>query len=279
MSHSDSFVSRRAVLASAVVPLFGAGKRPPVGLELFSVREELAKDLFGTVRAVAKMGYDGVEFYAPYIKWTPAYAKDVRKLLDDLGIRCFSTHTGSDEFAPERFSHAIELNTILGSKFIVMASAGRVSGLDGWKTVAKKLNFAAEKARPAGLRVGYHNHHVEFKAIDGVRPIEVIARETGKDVALQLDVGTSIEAGSDPVAWINQNPGRIASIHCKDWSSKPGLGYRVLTGEGDAPWKQIIAACEKTGGLEYYLVEQEGSDYSEFETAERCLKTFRGLMA
>ena len=70
-------------------------KPPPVGLELFSVRDELRKDLMGTVRAVAKMGYEGVEFFSPYFDWTPEYAKDVRKLLDDLGIRCFSTHNGA----------------------------------------------------------------------------------------------------------------------------------------------------------------------------------------
>ncbi|MEO7649215.1 MAG: sugar phosphate isomerase/epimerase, partial [Bryobacteraceae bacterium] len=93
-------------------------------MELFSVREELSKDLFGTVTAVAKIGYQGVEFYAPYFQWTPAYAKEVRKLLDDLGIVCFSTHNGSSSFTPENLSKAIELNTILGSKLVVMASAG-----------------------------------------------------------------------------------------------------------------------------------------------------------
>ena len=73
-------------------------------------------------------------------------------------------------------------------------------------------------------------------------------------------------------------PGRIESIHLKDWSSK-GKGYEVLFGEGDAPWKQIFAAAEKTGGLRHYLMEQEGSHLSEFETAERCLATFKKMRA
>src|SRR6266699_924353 len=134
-------ISRRSLLAQAVVASAASKKtRIPIGLELYSVREQLKQDLMGTVRGVAKMGYEDVEFYAPYFEWTPAYAKDVRKLLDDLGIRCLSTHNSSTYFTAEKLPHAIELNQILGAKFIVMASAGRVKGLDGWKAVAETLN-------------------------------------------------------------------------------------------------------------------------------------------
>jgi sugar phosphate isomerase/epimerase len=90
---------------------------------------------------------------------------------------------------------------------------------------------------------------------------------------LQLDVGTCVEVGSDPVAWIDKNPGRIRSIHCKEWS--PELGYKALFGEGVAPWKKIFEAAESTGGVEFYLVEQEGSRFPAFETAEKCLATFK----
>src|SRR5258708_38051984 len=92
---------------------------------------------------------------------------------------------------------------------------------------------------------------------------------------LQLDVGTCLETGNDPVAWVEKNPGRIRSMHCKDWS--PEKQYRMLLGEGVAPWKKLLAAAESKGGIEYYLIEQEGSDYSEMETAERCLAAYRKL--
>jgi len=160
-----------------------------------------------------------------------------------------------------------------------MASAGKVPSLDGWKTVAETLNQAAEKLKPLGLRTGFHNHQMEFIPVEGRRPIEVLAASTTKDVALQLDVGTCLDAGSDPVAWINKNPGRIASMHCKDWSPDSAKGYRVLFGEGVAPWTKIFQAAEKTGGIEYYLIEQEGSEYSPLETVERCLAAFRKLRA
>ena len=278
----QNFISRRSFLgAAAAAPMVSAaaqGMHIPVGLELYSVREELKKDLMGTVRAVAKLGYEDVEFYAPYSRWTDAQAKDVRKLMDDLGIRCLSTHNDAQNFTAENLPRARELNQIIGSKLIVMAHPGKVpANLAGWKEIAERLNQAADKLKPQGLRAGYHNHELEFKPIEGQRPIEVLAANTSKDVVLQLDVGTCLEAGSDPVAWIDRNPGRIVSMHCKDWSPDAGKGYKVLFGEGVAPWKKIFDAAEKTGGLEFYLIEQEGSAYPPVDTAERCLASFKKL--
>ncbi len=278
--HSDN-TSRRSFLALAGAATMASAtakkQKRPVGLELYSVRDELKQDLPGTVRAVAKMGYDGVEFYAPYFDWTPDYAKQVKSLLDDLGIRCFSTHNSAKSFTSENLPHAIDINQIIGSKFIIMASAGAVKDLDGWKKVAETLSTASEKLKPMGLRTGFHNHKAEFVTMDGKRPMDILAANTPKSVALQLDVGACLEAGADPLAWIKANPGRIASMHCKDWSPAEGKGYRVLIGEGKVPWKPLTRMAEKTGGLEYYLVEQEGADVPPLEAAARCLTAFRRI--
>jgi len=252
----------------------------PVGLELYSVRDDLAKDPQATVRAVAAMGYQCVEFYAPYFEWTEAQTKDIRKLLDELGVRCYSTHNDSAYFAADKLSRAAEMNHLLGCKYMVLASAGREAyadgaGLDPWKAVAETLNHASEQLAPHGLKTGYHNHQFEFTAQNGTRPIEILAKNTKPSVMLQLDVGTCIEAGSDPVAWIRANPGRIRSLHLKEWSPEPGKGYTVLFGEGVAKWKEIFAAAESVGGAEYYLIEQEGSRFSELETAKKCLEAYR----
>jgi sugar phosphate isomerase/epimerase len=272
-----SFLSgSAAALAAAALPwATSAASKIPVGLEMYSVRNTMAKDLNGTVRAVAAAGYQGLEFYAPYYDWTPAQAKDMRKLLDDLGIRCFSTHNDSAFFAPEKIGHAREVNLILGSKYMVMASSHEGATQDAWKKVAELLNTASDTLTADHLGVGYHNHQTEWKPVDGVRPMEILAKNSKPAVMLQLDVGTCIEAGSDPVAWIKANPGRIRSMHCKEWSPEPGKGYSVLFGEGVAPWKQLFAAAENGGGIEYYLVEQEGSRFSEIETAQKCLQAFR----
>lgn len=275
-------ISRRTFLAMAgtlplAVRLKALSKEIPVGLELYSVRTELARDLMGTVSAVAKMGYQVVEFYAPYLEWTPQTAKDVRQRLDDTGIKCLSTHNGAPSFTDDGLKKAIELNQTLGSKYIIMASAGKVTGIDGWQSVAERLTATAERLRPLGMATGFHNHQTEWAAVDGRRPMDVLAAGTPKDVVLQLDVGTCLEAGADPVAWIKANPGRIRSIHCKDWGGPTG-GYAVAFGEGNAPWKQIFDAAESVGGVEYYLIEQEESP-DQLQMAQRCLANWRKLRA
>ncbi len=278
----DSLSRRKFVALTAAAPLaFGAGKKVPVGLEMYSVRGELMKDLLGTVRTVAKTGYEVVEFYAPYFTWTAAQAKEVRKLMDDLGIRCNSTHNNTPSFTAEGLPRAIELNQILGSKIIVMASAGRVTGADGWKALAEQLTKVVDQLRPLGMSSGYHNHADEWPLVDGMRPMDILSANTPKDFMLQLDVGTCVAAKADPVAWIKANPGRIRCIHCKDWAAGtgPDKGYRCLFGEGDSPWAKIFEAAESVGGVEYYLIEQEGSRYPEFETAERCLATWKKMKA
>lgn len=269
-------ITRRTLLsAAALAPLasFAQNKKIPIGLELFSVRKALQEDLMGTVRKVAALGYEDVEFFSPYYSWTLEQAKDVRKLMDDVGIKCLSTHNSFTNYKPENIQKAIDYNKILGSSILVIASSGRPQNLDDWKKITETLAEGHGKLRAAGLRGGYHNHQAEFTPLEGKRPIEVIAEGTPKDFVMQFDVGTCVEMGSDPVAWINANPGRIRSMHLKDWNKEKG--YRVLYGEGAVPWKPVLAAAEKTGGLEFLLIEQEGSEFSEMETAQRCLAIYK----
>ncbi|HEY2431488.1 MAG TPA: sugar phosphate isomerase/epimerase [Vicinamibacterales bacterium] len=276
-------LSRRAFLgASAAAPLALAsalhGARDvPVGLELYSVRTELAKDLLGTVAAVGKMGYTIVEFYAPYLDWTPDKAKDVRRVLDDSGLVCHSTHNNGPSFTADGLKKAIELNQIIGSRAVIMASAPRSTTIDAWKAVADQLTATAAQLTPLGMATGYHNHQIEWQPVDGTRPIDVLAANTPKNVVLQFDVGTCVEVGADPIAWITTNPGRIKSVHCKDWSAS--AGYHAAFGEGDAPWKAIFAAAEAAGGVEYYLIEQEtGNEQGgELPMARRCLDNWKRL--
>jgi sugar phosphate isomerase/epimerase len=275
---APSLVTRMSAATASASP----AKKYPIGLELYSVRTELLRNLPDTLRAVAKMGYEVVEFYSPYFQWTFPFAKGVRTLMDDLGLRCYSTHNGFQSFTGDTMAKAIELNQILGTRHLILASPPRnTTGVDGWKKVCADLTTAVEQLKPHGLFAGYHNHQTEWKAIEGdLRIMDVIAQNTPPEFILQLDVGTALESGVDPVAWIKANPGRIKSIHLKDWA--PGdraneKAYRVLFSEGSAPWKEIIAAAESVGGVEFYLIEQEGSRYPELETAQRCLDLWKKM--
>ncbi len=185
-----------------------ATKKYPIGLEMYSVRTEAARDLPGTLKAVAKSGFEVVEFYAPYYKWSLPYAKEVRAQLDDLGMKCFSTHNSTESFAPgDGIGKAIELNQILWAKIIVLASAN-AHGLEGWKQLCGQLSGVSEQLKPHGLAAGFHNHQTEWAPLDGsLRVMDVVAANTPKEFVLQLDVGTCVEAGADPVAWVKANPG------------------------------------------------------------------------
>jgi len=279
--NQKSGITRRSflILSAAALPMAAMAKfntKIPIGIEMYSVRERLKEDAFGAVRDVAKLGYEGLEFYAPYYEWSVDDAKKMRALMDELKIRCFSTHNDLAYFDKDKLAHAAELNHILGSKYVVLAWADPKT-LDGWKKIANTLNESADKLEREKLRVGYHNHEQEFKPVEGKRPIDIIANGTKKSITMQLDVGTCMEAGVDPVAFILENPGRIRSMHCKEWSHEAGKGYKVTIGNGDAKWPQIFEAAEGVGGIEYYLIEQEEGEGSEIQIADQSLKAFKKL--
>ncbi len=277
---------RRFLAAASAVPLAtmavrAAGRQSavPVGLELYSVRTELADDLPGTVATVAKMGYQVVEFYSPYLQWSNRLAGQVRQQLDDLGISCPSTHNPASALAGDPLQRAIELNEILGSRMIVAASPPpKLTTASAWQAFADTCAAAAEALAPLGMRAGFHNHAAEWREVDGRRPMDILAAGTPDQFVLQLDVGTAVEAGADPVAWIEAHPGRIRSMHCKDWGAGEGRGYSVAFGDGDAPWAAIFEAAERVGGIEHYYIEQEVSPPGgQFAMAERCLGNYKRL--
>jgi sugar phosphate isomerase/epimerase len=194
-------------------------------------------------------------------------------------MRCSSTHNGEASFTPEGLKKAVEFNQILGSKYVVMAGSSPIANLAGWKALSERITRIMATLTPLGMASGFHNHEEEWALVEGKRPMDVLAANTPKEFMFQLDVGTCIAAKADPVAWIKANPGRTKSIHCKDWAHWPWGGYRVLLGAGGAPWAQIIEAAETVGGVECYLIEQEGSHYPPLDTARRCLETWKHMRA
>jgi len=190
-SRSSHALSRRTFLTMAGVAPFAASamaamqKTVPVGLELYSVRDELMKDLPGTVTAVAKMGYQVVEFYSPYFDWTPDAAKDVRKLLDGLGIQCRSTHNGPPSFTPEGLKKAIELNQIMGSKNIIMASAGRVDGIAAWEQLEAVRTLQRADRNQAASASAADRSSSTMRTFVGGRGVVFTAGPKGNDRAMR----------------------------------------------------------------------------------------------
>ena len=128
-----TFLSTAAAAATTISVAPAQNKKIPIGLELYSVRSALAADPMGTVKKVAAIGYQVVEFFSPYYMWTLDQAKDMKKLLDDLGIKCNSTHNGLVSFQPANLQKTIDLNHAIGAKFVVLASSSQTKDPDYWK--------------------------------------------------------------------------------------------------------------------------------------------------
>ena len=256
----------------------------PVGLELYSVRNELSRDLPATLKTVAGLGYRVVEFYSPYFKWTPVYAKDVRAQMDDLGLRCYSTHNGFESFTPgENLAHAIELNQILGTRYVVLASAPAApEGWTGGSSLCEQLTCRGREVETARLGRGLPQSPGRVGQI-GKRPAHHRGhrcQHASRNSCCSWMSAPARKPG--PTRWPGSKPIRDASRSCisrigRRASRTEEKGYRVLFGEGVTPWKDLLAAAESVGGIEYFLIEQEGSRFSEFETAKRCLDNWQAM--
>ncbi|MBN2138102.1 MAG: sugar phosphate isomerase/epimerase [Sedimentisphaerales bacterium] len=248
----------------------GRRRRIPIGLQLYSVRDDCQKNLPGTIEAVAKMGYQGVEFAGYYGR----NAKDLRKLLDDNGLKCCGTHTGIDTLLGDNLAKTIEYNKTIGNKYLIVPGLpGKYnSSHQAWLDTAKLFNELAEKVKADGMLVGYHNHSTEFKPMDGEMPWDTFYGNTSKNVVMQLDVGNAIHGGVDPLPYIYRYPGRAITVHVKEFSKKDD---KALIGEGDVNWQAFSALCRAVGATEWYIIEHETYAYPPLECVEKCLKNVR----
>ena len=246
------------------------GKTIPFGLQLYSVRDECAKDLLSTVKAVAKMGYKGVEFAGYHGR----DAKTLRKLLDDSGLKCCGTHIGLDTLLGENLAKTVEFNQTLGNPFLIVASLpGKYTKTrQTWEEAADRFSEVADKLKPHGMRTGYHNHSIEFKPIDGALPWDIFFNRAKKEVVIQFDTGNGMADGGDPMVFLKKHPGRVASVHVKPFSkAKPN----ALIGDDEQPWKDIFHVCETTAGVEWYIIEYEKDAYAPLVNVEKTLEVMR----
>ena len=245
----------------------------PIGLQLYSVREECARDLPGTLKEVARMGYEGVEF-AGYHGRT---AEELRAMLDDLGLRCCGTHTPFRTILPEELERTAEFNETLGNRFLIVPSIPeeRRASRTAWLETAGIFADASEQARPLGMVVGYHNHAIEFQPLEGELPWDTFFGNTPAEVVMQVDIGNALHGGGNPVPYIERYPGRALTVHLKEHSDTDDS---ALIGEGDVNWEQVFRLCETVGGTEWYIVEYERPSHrSPLESVEACLRNLRAM--
>ena len=263
-----------ALTSATPASLFAAenygGNKIPFALQLYSVRNECAKDLPDTITAVARMGYKAVEFAGYHGR----DAKALRKLLDDAGLKCCGTHIALDTLLGDNLPKNVEFNQTLGNKYLIVPGLpGKYTRTrQGWEEAADVFNELAEKVKHYGMKVGYHNHSIEFKPLDGEVPWDTFFNHAKKEVVIQFDTGNGVGAGGDPMIYLKKHPGRVASVHVKPWSkSKPN----ALIGDDDLPWKEIFHVCETSAGVEWYIIEYESDAFTPIVSVEKTLEVMR----
>lgn len=247
-----------------------AASKVPVAVQLYSVRDLGQKNLAEVLAQVKKLGYTGVEFAGYYGN----DAKTVRKMLDANGLKVAGTHVLVDALRGDKLAQTLEFERTIGNKNLIVPWYESKT-VEGWKKFGAELNEISSKVKPQGFTVGYHNHAHEFKAIDGQLPIDVVFA-AAPDIKVQLDVGHARRAGYDPVKFINDHKGKVVSIHIKEYSpEKEG----AVLGEGVVDWKGVFSSLEKHGGIEWYIIEEEGpgcsTSYKCIDTAFTALKKVR----
>ena len=238
-------------LGLGVAPLAqaAASRKIPVGLQLYSVREQCASDLPGTLAAVSKIGYRAVEFAGYYDR----SAKDLRKLLDDHGLVACGTHTPYESVLGDKLKETVEFNRTIGNKFLIVPWMNEAKSKQEWLDRAKLFNEIADKVKADGMWVGYHAHQHDFKQIEGVSAWDLFFGSTKPEVVMQLDTSNCCEGGADPVAVLKKYPGRARSIHLKAY----GGGPDAVIGEDKIDWPAVFAFCESKGKTQWYVLEHE----------------------
>jgi len=260
-----TMISRRDALkwtagmlaAPALLGADGArqGKRIPIGVQLYSVRDVCGKDFDGALKQIAEMGFEGVEF-AGYHK----YAKDpdgLRKKLDELKLKAAGTHIGAGQLTGDNLKKTVDFHKAIGCAFLIVPGDGRFTHPENSKAYAELMNKTAEALKPEGLFTGHHNHTQEFGK-DGEKTYwDLFAERTSKDVILQQDMGHTMFAGVDPVATLKKHPGRTRTTHIKCRPPK-GSGKKPYVGEeGVVDWKGYANGCYEVGGTDWFVIEQE----------------------
>lgn len=230
-----------------------------IGLELYTVRDALAKDFEGTLAQVAKIGYKEVElagYFAHIPEFTPT-PKRTREILDGDGLSAPSSHVPYSALAPENWARVLEASKILGHDYIVNPSIDRevLKQPDGWKRAAEAFNRAGEESLKAGIQFAYHNHVEEFKPLaDGKLPYDVLLTESDpRLVKMEMDLGWAHEAKIDPLKYFALWPGRFPLVHVKDFDKNDMM---TEVGSGVIDWKSIFAKSE-LAGIKHYFVEHD----------------------
>ena len=242
----------------------------PLGIQLWTVKEDAAKDLEGTLRKVYAAGFREIEFAGFYDK----SAAEIGALLKGIGFSLVSMHAGAGDIAKNGDKILADAKT-LGLRYIVCSSPGvspekdklpweekmKAVDLSDWKWNADLFNKFGKQVSEAGMSFGYHNHSAEFKKFDGKTAFDHLYEMTDpKHVKIELDVGWVVVAQQDPIAILNKYKDRVIALHVKDVAKRVSQDKdppSVALGEGVVDWKAVIGTAKKNGTKAFFYEQEE----------------------
>ncbi len=206
----------------------------PVAVQMWSVRKEAKADLAGTLKALAEMGYEGVEFAGFYER----SAEELKALLAEVGLKAVGSHVGEDVLQPENLEETIAFHKTLGDKFLTVAWHDPSDDPEEWKAFARRLTEAAAALAPHGLYTGYHTHGHDAHPLAGSTVWDLVAQNSSDAVVMQLDLGNAAAGGGDAMAMLKKYLSRARTVHLKDYSA--ANKNQPLLGDGDLPWAEVL---------------------------------------
>jgi sugar phosphate isomerase/epimerase len=194
-------------------------------------------------------------------------------------LKTAGTHIMIDTLLGDELKKTVEFNQILGNKYLIVPGLAeeRRNSRAAWAQTAKIFNEISEKVKSYNMFVGYHNHMIEFKPMDGECPWDTFYGTANKEVVMQLDLGNAMHGGvsaAELINILNRYPGRARTVHMKEFSS---TGNKVVIVEGDVNWKEVIATCEFQGVTDWYIVEQESYAHPPMDCVKLCLENLKKL--
>jgi sugar phosphate isomerase/epimerase len=251
----------------------GTWKPIPIGTQLWCVRQQLSRDVPGTLKALGAMGYEGVELENAFGR----SGAEWRGHLDAARLKACGFHHTLAELSGDKLAASVEFNQAIGNRNLIIRSLAPAvyTSADLLKKTADEVNAVAERLRPHEMRVGYHNHTTDFNRIDGEYWWNRFADLTSKDVILQFDTGNASEMeGVTPESFVTRNAGRTVTMHVKPFSRKDPNAY---LGADELDWPAILKAAEGTGGIEWYIIEYEKEGIPPLEALKANLERFKAL--
>lgn len=236
----------------------------PVSLQMFTLREESKQDFVGTLKKVADLGFDGVEFAG----YGGLQAKELKKVIDDLGLRASSSHVPLIDLE-SNLSKVIEDQLELGSRYVVcpyLPPERRTE--EDYKQLIQLLNQFGEKCSKEGLTLCYHNHDFELQPLSDGRPaLQAILEDTNPEwVKAEFDIYWLTKAGHDPLEWLNRYENRTPLVHLKDMTTDEEMFFAEL-GTGGVALEPVLEHGKKAS-IDWWVVEQDRSRRTPFESIE-----------